>query len=667
MPIAAMIVSCNQTEQKSGLRPENFDVSVRPADDFYQFACGGWMENNPLPDEFSRFGSFDKVADDTRQQINELITKLTSQPQKMGTVAYKIAMLYSQVMDSTKLNADGIKPIESDLNLIRGIKEKDELFATMVKFMHRGVPGYFNYGIETDIKDSKNYIVSIVQGGLTLGEKEYYTDTDENTLSIMKAYRAYVQKMFVLVGYDATTAAQKMEDVLKIETRLAKVSKYRAELRDPEANYNKIQYAVIRDTYKNIDFDVFCKEMGYIDLEQLNLCQPDFIAEVNRMFVEENLETQKSYLEWSYIDAASSYLSDEVRAESFNFNGKVLSGRLQELPRWKRAVGLCNSYLGEAIGQLYVEKYFPASHKERMVKLVQNLQNALRERILAQDWMTDSTKSAAIDKLSTFRVKIGYPDKWRSYEHLDITPEKSLWKNMMTINSNEFDYLVEKHYNKPVDRDEWFMTPQTVNAYNNPPSNEICFPAGILQYPFFDMEADDAFNYGAIGVVIGHEMTHGFDDEGRKFDKDGNLHEWWAKGDGDKFESHVAPLVEFFNNIEVLDGLKANGKLTLGENLADHGGLQVAYQAFLNATKDNPLPDKDGFTPQQRFFLAYATVWANNIRNEEIRVRTKSDPHSLGRWRVNGTLPHINAWYEAFDVKEGDKMFLPVNERVDIW
>ncbi len=667
MPIAAMIASCRQPEQKSGLRLENFDTSVRPADDFYQFVCGGWMKNNPLPDEFSRYGSFEMVDEITRQQVNDLITNITVQPQKPGTVAYKIATLYNQVMDSTRLNAEGIKPIESDLNLIRGIKDKTELFATMVKFMHKGIPGYFNYGIETDIKDSKNYIVSIVQGGLTLDEREYYTDTDENTLEIMKAFRAHVQKMFELVGYDSATAVQKMEDVLKIETRLAKVSKYHAELRDPEANYNKISYVTLQDTYKNIDFDGFCKELGLINLEQLSLCHPDFIAEVNKLIVDESLETQKSYLEWSYIDVASSYLSDEVRTESFNFNGKVMSGRLQEPPRWKRAVNLCNSNLGEAIGQLYVEKYFPASHKERMVKLVQNLQRALRERILAQDWMTESTKSAAIDKLSTFRVKIGYPDKWRSYEHLVISPDKSLWENMMTINSNEFDYLVEKHYNKPVDLDEWFRTPQTVNAYNNPPSNEICFPAGILQYPFFDMEADDAFNYGAIGVVIGHEMTHGFDDEGRKFDKEGNIQEWWAKGDGEKFEARVEPLVEFFNNIEVLDGLKANGKLTLGENLADHGGLQVAYQAFLNAIKDKPLPDKDGFTPQQRFFLAYATIWANNIRDEEIRVRTKSDPHSLGRWRVNGTLPHINAWYEAFGVKEGDKLFVPETERVDIW
>ena len=667
MPIAAMIASCSQPEQKSGIRLENFDTSVRPADDFYQFACGGWMKNTPLPDEFSRFGSFDKVADDTRQQINDLITDLINQPQKTGSVAYKIATLYNQVMDSTKLNADGIKPLESDLNTIRGIKDKDELSATMIKFMHKGIPGYFNYGIEADIKDSKNYIVGIVQGGLSLNEREYYTDTDENTLNIMKEFRAHVQKMFEIVGYDTKTAAQKMEDVLKIETRLAKASKFRVELRDPEANYNKISYATLRDTYKNIDFDGFCNEMGFVNLEQLNLCHPDFMAEVNKLIADESLEAQKSFLEWAYIDASASYLSDEVRGEHFNFYGKVLSGRLQEQPRWKRAVGMCNSNLGEAIGQLYAEKYFPASHKERMVKLVQNLKTALRERILAQDWMSDSTKTVAIDKLNTFHAKIGYPDKWRSYEHLNISPDKSLWENMLNINLNEFDYYVEKHYNKPVDPDEWFMTPQTINAYYNPTTNEICFPAGILQYPFFDMEADDAFNYGAIGVVIGHEMTHGFDDEGRKFDKDGNLHEWWAKGDGEKFEAHVEPLVEFFNNIEVLDGLKANGKLTLGENLADHGGLQVAYQAFLNATKDAPLPDKDGFTPQQRFFLAYATVWANNIRDEEIRVRTKSDPHSLGRWRVNGTLPHINAWYEAFDVKEGDKMFIPENERVDIW
>lgn len=666
MPIVATVMSCGES-QKSGIRLENFDTSVRPADDFYQFACGGWMKNNPLPGEFSRYGSFEMVDEITRQQVNDLITGLTSQPQKEGSVAYKIATLYNQVMDSARLNAEGTKPLEADLKQICAISSSDEFFPMMMKLYHKGINGYINMYIDINPDDSRSYLVYICQGSLSLGEREYYLDTDEATTNIRNKFREHVVKMFEIVGYDAATANRMMEDVLRIETRMAKASKSSTELRDTEANFHLMDYADVCKKYPNVKFDVWCNELGINNLERVNLAQPEYVAELNKLIVEESLEAQKAYLEWVYIDNADNFLSDEIRIESFNFYDKVMSGCLEETPRWKRAVGLCSGSLGEAVGQLYVEKYFPASHKERMQKLVANLKEALGERIMAQEWMSDSTKTAAMEKLGTYYVKIGYPDKWRDYSHLDINNDKSLWENIMAINMSEKDYWTKKHYKQPVDPDEWGMTPQTVNAYYNPLTNEITFPTAILQYPFFDMEADDAFNYGAIGVVIGHEMTHGFDDEGRKFDKDGNMHEWWAQSDAEKFEAHVAPLVEFFNNIEVLDGLKANGKLTLGENLADHGGLQVAYQAFLNATKDAPLPVKDGFTPQQRFFLAYATVWANNIRDEEIRVRTKSDVHSLGRWRVNGTLPHINAWYEAFDVKEGDKMFVPEKERVDIW
>ena len=669
MPIASIIASCSQPQQESGIRLENLDTTVRPADDFYQFACGGWMKNNPLPDEFSRYGSFEMVNEVCRKQIKDLITKLTTEPQPEGSVGNSIATLYNLVMDSTKLNADGIKPIESELNQIRAISSKRDLIETMARLYWKALleASYIGLALDIDPKDSRNYIFYLQQGNLSLGEKEYYIDNDENTLNVRNEFRKHVVKMFEFVGYDAATANRMMEDVLRIETRIAKASKSSTELRDTEANYHKIGYADLCKSYPNIDFDLIFKALEINDLKYIDLCQPEYMAMLNSMIVEEELDAQKAYLEWTYIDAASRYLSDEIRTETFNFYDKVMSGCVEEEPRWKRAVDLCSGYLGEAVGQLYVENYFPATYKARMEKMVDNLKVALRERILAQDWMSDSTKSVAIEKLGTYYVKIGYPNKWRDYSHLNVSADKSLWENIMDINIYDYKYYLEKHYNKPVDRDEWGMTPQTINAYYNPCTNEITFPAGILQYPMFYMDADDAFNYGAIGVVIGHEMTHGFDDDGRKFDKDGNLHEWWAKGDAEKFEAHVKPLADYFNNIEVLDGLKANGELTLGENLADHGGLQVAYQAFMNAMKENPLPDKDGFTPQQRFFLAYAAVWANNIRDEEIRVRTKSDEHSLGRWRVNGTLPHINAWYEAFDVKEGDKMFVPANERVDIW
>lgn len=668
MSIATLMFSCGHMEQKSGLRLENLDTTVNPADDFYQFACGGWMRNNPLTDEFSRYGSFDKIANDNRERVNGLIKELADKQQKEGSNAYKIKTLYNQVMDSTRLNNEGPKPLKNDLKIIQDISDKNDFVHTMYQFMHKGIDGYFDFGIGADSKDSRNNIFIIAQGGLSLGEKDYYVDADESTQKIMNAFRAYVVKMFMTVcGDEEPVARQKMENVMRIETRLAMASKSAVELRDPEANYHKVDFSVLNEKCSNLDLNFLCDEIRLVNLQQLDLCQPEFLYEVNKMIEEESVESQIAYLEWHYIDASAKFLSDEIRKLSFDFYETTLSGQLSEKPRWERAVNLCNEYLGEAIGELYVERYFPVAHKERMIKLVGNLQDALRERILAQDWMSDSVKTVAVDKLASFYVKIGYPDIWRDYSNMIVSEEKSLWENILAVVSSECDYEVRKKYNKPVDRDEWHMTPQTVNAYYNPTTNEICFPAGILQYPFFDMEADDAFNYGAIGVVIGHEMTHGFDDEGRQYDKNGNLHEWWTKEDADRFVERVTPLADFFSQINVLGDLKANGQLTLGENLADHGGLQVAYQAFKNATKDSPLTNKDGFTPEQRFFIAYATVWAANIRVEEIRKRTKSDPHSLGCWRVNGTLPHINSWYEAFDVDESSKMYIPKADRVDIW
>ncbi len=667
MSIAITTMSCSNSDLSSGIRTENLDTTVKPGDDFYEFAVGSWLKTNPLPPEYARYGAFEIIDESNRKRLNDLIVELSSKQNEQGSIEYKIATIYNQTMDSVKLNNDGMKPLEADLSVIKAVSKREDLFPTMVSLMKKGIGGYFGFGFGPDAKDSKNNIITFCQGGLTLGSKEYYTETDDNTLSIMTALRAHMAKMFVMIGYSESDANRKVEDVLCIETRLAKASRNNVELRDPESNYNKLTYAELKNKCKHIDFDIFCKTINLNDLQELVVEQPDFFDEVDKVIAEESIDAQKSYLEWHYIDEAATFLSDEFRLQNFSFYGKVISGSQQDQPRWKRAVSLCSETMGEAVGQLYVEKFFPASHKERMIILVKNLQEALRERILAQNWMSDSTKKVAIDKLNDFHVKIGYPDKWRDYSGLNITTDKSLWENLMAVNSDNVEYVVNKKYKKPVDPSEWFMTPQTANAYYNPTTNEICFPAGIMQYPFFDMQADDAFNYGAIGVVIGHEMTHGFDDEGRQYDKEGNLHEWWEKEDSEKFNQRVKPLAAFFSNINVLDDLKGNGELTLGENLADHGGLQVAFQAFKNATKDAPLKNKDGYTPEQRFFIAYATVWANNIRDEEIRKRTKSDPHALGRWRVNGTLPHINAWYEAFNVKDGDKMFLPSDERVDIW
>ena len=460
----------------------------------------------------------------------------------------------------------------------------------------------------------------------------------------VNSIKLYIGKLFQLAGFSEADAQQKVADVMEIETAIAKVSRSATELRDPEANYHKMSFDELKKTIAGIDWDAYMKGLGIQAPAELNVEQVEPIQEVARLMNTLPLSKHVSYLEYNLLDAAASCLSDDFVAARFDFYGKVLSGRQVNQPRWKRAVNSVNGMLGELVGEMYVEKYFPAAAKERMVKLVKNLQTALGERIDAQEWMSDSTKIRAHEKLATFHVKVGYPDKWKDYSKLEIKND-SYWANVCRASEWGFNDMYSR-IGKPVDKDEWLMTPQTVNAYYNPSTNEICFPAAILQPPFFNMEADDAANYGAIGVVIGHEMTHGFDDQGRQFDKDGNLTDWWAPGDADRFKERAQVMVDFFNKIEVLPGLQANGELTLGENLADHGGLNVAYLAFQNATKDAPLGVVDGFTPEQRFFLAYATLWAGNIRDEQIRVYTKSDPHSLGKWRVNGALPHIQAWYE---------------------
>ena len=457
-----------------------------------------------------------------------------------------------------------------------------------------------------------------------------------------------------------------MESVLKIETRLANAAYDQVKLRDPHANYNKMSIADLQKLVPSIQWNDYFKALGVAQIKDISVSQKESLIEAGNIIATEPLAVQIAYLQWKVIDGAAGYLSDEISAQNFDFYGKTLSGKTEQSPRWKRAVSNVDGVLGEAVGQMYVKKYFPAEAKERMLKLVHNLQESLGQRINALEWMGDSTKIKANEKLNTFHVKIGYPDKWRDYSNLEISKD-SYYANIQRANRFESAYMFAKAARKQVDKDEWLMTPQTVNAYYNPSTNEICFPAGILQYPFFDMNADDAFNYGAIGVVIGHEMTHGFDDQGCQFDKDGNLKNWWTEDDKKKFDLRAKVMADFFDAIEVAPGVKANGKFTLGENIADHGGLQVSYQAFKNATKNAALPTIDGLTPEQRFFLSYSNVWAGNIRPEEILVLTKSDPHSLGKWRVNGALPHIQAWYDAFGIKATDPMYLKPENRVSIW
>ena len=665
LAVAAGCDSKKEAVMTSGIDLTNLDTTAVQGADFYQYACGGWMKKHPLTNEYSRFGSFDMLAENNREQLKGLIVEIAAGQNAQGTIGQKIGDIYNLAMDSVKLNADGVTPIQADLEKIASVKDKSEIVPLMAELAHSGVFPYFSFYVGADIMDSKSNLFQLYQGGISLGEREYYLDNDDVTTNIRNKYKEHIVKMFQLAGFDEAAAKKKMEAVMDIETRIAKASFSAVEQRNPAANYHKMSLDELKKEIPGIDWDAFLNGIGVKGVTELSVSQVDPIKEVEKIINSLPVENQIAYMQWSLIDRAAGYLSDDLVAQNFDFYGKTLSGKQPNQPRWKRAVSTVNGVLGEAVGQMYVEKYFPAAAKERMVQLVKNLQTALGERIRNLEWMGDSTKIKAIEKLNSFYVKVGYPDKWRDYTGLNIEKD-SYWANVKRATEFELDYMLSKA-GKPVDRDEWGMTPQTVNAYYNPTTNEICFPAGILQYPFFDMNADDAFNYGAIGVVIGHEMTHGFDDQGRQFDKDGNLKDWWTAEDAKRFEERAQVMVNFFDSIQVLPGLNANGSLTLGENIADHGGLQVSFQAFKNATKDAPLPVEDGFTPEQRFFLSYAGVWAGNIRDEQIRLQTKSDPHSLGRWRVNGALPQIGAWYDAFGIKEGDPMYLAPEKRVSIW
>jgi Predicted metalloendopeptidase len=648
-----------------GVNFNNLDKTALPGTSFYQYACGGWMKNNPLTGEYARFGSFDKLAENNRSQLKGLIEGLAKVKNQQGTVAQKIGDLYNIAMDSVKLNKEGAAPIKPYLKKIASLKSKSAIYPLLAEMRTMGFDPYFTVYVSSDDMNSSMNMVHTYQSGISMGEREYYLENDAKTKEIRDKYKLHVVKMFQLAGYDKASAQKAMTAVMAIETRLAKAARTKVELRDPHANYNKLTVTDLKKQYPSFGWDIFFTDFGLKGLKEISVGQPASLKEAVNIINTVPLKDQIAYLQWKLIDASASYLSDAINAQNFDFYSKTMNGVKEMKPRWKRAVSVVDGSLGEAVGQMYTEKYFPAAAKERMVTLVKNLQVSLGQRIQNLAWMSNETKAKAQEKLSAFHVKIGYPDKWRDYSALQIKND-SYWANVERANRFETAYMINKA-NKPVDKDEWQMTPQTVNAYYNPTTNEICFPAGILQYPFFDMNADDAFNYGAIGVVIGHEMTHGFDDQGRQYDKDGNLKDWWTAEDAKNFETRAAVMANFFDNIEVAPGVHANGKFTLGENIADHGGLQISFQAFENATANAPLESIDGFTPEQRFFLAYAGVWAGNIRPEAILSRTKSDPHSLGKWRVNGALPQIGAWYKAFNITEKDPMYLPVEKRVSIW
>ena len=653
----------------SGIDFGNMDKSVKPTDDFYQYACGGWMTKNPLPAAYSRFGSFDMIGEENNKRVNGILDELLKGSYEKGTIEQKLSDLYKLAMDEERRNKDGVAPAMALIKQLEKAKTVAQLFQVQLSMAPYGNSEFFDSYVGADEKNASQNILQVSQGGISLGDKSYYLENDVETVKIRESYKAHIIKMFQLFGFSKSAAVKKMNNVLRVETALAKVSRSKTDLRNPQKNYHKMSLKAFDEKYPNIQLEKQANASGLDSkyCQELVVGQPEFFAGVNTLLSTIKAAEYRDYMEWGYILSASGYLDDKVQQENFEFFGKVMSGRQEDHPLWRRATQQLQSQMGQALGRIYVQKYFPASSKERMLRLIKNLQIALGERIAAQDWMIDATKVNALLILNTFYVKVGYPDKWIDMSRLTIDPEKSYFDNILACRKFWNSYQIEHTAGKPVDRDDWHMFPQTVNAYYNPTTNEICFPAGILQGCFFDPDADDAFNYGAIGVVIGHEMTHGFDDQGRQYDKDGNMNDWWAEKDGELFKARANQYADFFSSIKVLPDLNANGQFTLGENLADHGGLQVAYAAFKNATKNAPLPVIDGLTPDQRFFIAYAGVWAGNITEAEIRNRTKNDPHSLGRWRVNGALKHIDAWYEAFGVKPGDAMYIPREQRLQLW
>ena len=677
--MAIIATGCQNAPEKqltSGVNIDNLDTTARLQDDFYQYACGGWMKNNPLDAEHSRYGAFDVLAENAQKDLRDIINTVSEQENPEGSIAEKIALFYNIGMDSVRLQEQGAAPLMPYLEKINSIKTRDDVWKALLEMHHLGGFALFATFGESDPDEANMCIAWVYQSGLGLGDRDYYLTDEGNNVNIRKGYVDLMTKEFAMAGFDkmmGVDAEKLAKNVMDFETRLAKAQNTRLENRDPQATFNRFTIEEASAMTPNIDWKGYFEAMGILDgMKSFNIAQPNYIKEVNAVLGDTDVNVFKAYFAWNAINAATSYLSDDFVEANFDFYGRLLSGREVNRPRWKRVTSTVDGAMGEALGQLYVEKYFPAEAKTRMETLVQNLVTALGQRIDMAEWMTDATKANAHEKLGTLLVKIGYPNEWRDYSGLEIKDD-SYYANVMR--SNEFDiaYMFSK-INKPVNRNEWGMTPQTVNAYYNPTTNEICFPAAILQPPFFNMNADEAANYGAIGVVIGHELTHGYDDQGRQYDKDGNLNDWWTEEDAKNFDNNKQALIEAFNNAIAVDDpelglIHGNGELTLGENIADNGGLHMSYLAMHNAMKEGQVNKEkmDGFTPEQRFFLAYAAVWASNIRPVAALQLTQMDVHSLGRNRVNVALPQVTEFVEAFDIKPGDGMWLDPEKRVVLW
>lgn len=656
-----------QGNLSSGIDLKNLDTSVKPGDDFYHYAAGGWLKSHPLDAEHVQNGAFTDLYEQSQKRIQDIILDFASKPQKQGTLGQKIGSLYNLLMDSVRLNREGWRPIKPTLDKIAAIKNRKEYQLVCAQLDRNGESTMmFGIGAGADQKDSEWNLVAVGQGGLGLGERDYYLSDDAQNKRVLEAYKQYLKKLFTLTGADEATAEKKTQAVIAIETEIAKASYDKVKQRDIDANYHKMTYTQLISDFPSIDWGNVFLASGFPAFDYVDVGQPEPIHAVEKILAETPLDDLKTYAEAKVISGATSKLSDDFRKASFELR-KAMVGSKQDQPRWKRAVAVVSDRLGEAIGKMYVERYFPESSKKRMLELVHNLQTALAQRIDEATWMGDATKAQAKDKLSNFIVKIGYPDKWKNYDGLQVNDSLSLYENLCNISRWATDEYIAKRVNKKVDKTLWQMTPQTINAYYDPSTNEICFPAAILQPPFFDPNADDAVNYGAIGGVIGHEMSHGFDDQGSQFDKYGNQRNWWTAQDKKNFDARTKVLADWFSSFYVLPGMKVNGKQTLGENIGDNGGLNIAFRALQNSMKEHPLAVKDGFTPEQRFFLAWGRVWASNMTDEVVKYLLTVDVHSPNYARVNAALPMIDAWYKAFNVKKGDKMFVPKNKRAHVW